>query len=276
MPPERRPPDDPREWLNRARSNLVRAQATLPGVYLEDLCFDAQQAAEKAIKAVLIARGVDFPPIHDLAGLLTILGQTGETIPPAIADAARLTRFAVATRYPGVDRAGHGRGAPTGRGDRRGGRRVGGCPHRTGVGEQDGDGSAANSVRATQASPLRTKHGETAAWRLVKLSASFLVAPALVGDIAFVRAADAGDGDVGAAETGGHRIADRGGSGRARISGNWSADGRGGVRDGRLSGLRRGVVETGHGRRKLDDRAGIGGRLRLRIGGFEIRSLIEE
>jgi HEPN domain-containing protein len=102
MPPERRPPDDPREWLNRARSNLLRAKATLPGVYLEDLCFDAQQAAEKAIKAVLIARGVAFPPIHDLARLLTILGQTGEAIPPDIADAARLTRFAVVTRYPGV------------------------------------------------------------------------------------------------------------------------------------------------------------------------------
>ena len=102
MPHERRPPDDPREWINRARSNLVRAQAMLPGVYLEDLCFDAQQAAEKAIKAVLIARGAVFPPIHDLAGLLTILGQNNEAIPPAIADAARLTRFAVSTRYPGV------------------------------------------------------------------------------------------------------------------------------------------------------------------------------
>jgi HEPN domain-containing protein len=102
MPHERRPPDDPREWINRARSNLVRAQAMLPGVYLEDLCFDAQQAAEKAIKAVLIARGAAFPPIHDLAGLLTILGQNNEAIPPAIADAARLTRFAVGARYPGV------------------------------------------------------------------------------------------------------------------------------------------------------------------------------
>jgi HEPN domain-containing protein len=102
MPPERRPPDDPREWINRARSNLVRAQANLPGVYLEDLCFDAQQAAEKAIKAVLIARGVYFPLVHDLARLLTILGQSGETIPPAIADATDLTRFAVVTRYPGV------------------------------------------------------------------------------------------------------------------------------------------------------------------------------
>jgi HEPN domain-containing protein len=81
MPHERRPPNDPREWINRARSNLVRAQAILPGVYLEDLCFDAQQAAEKAIKAVLITRGVNFPLIHDLAYLLTLLEQSGETIP---------------------------------------------------------------------------------------------------------------------------------------------------------------------------------------------------
>jgi HEPN domain-containing protein len=53
MPPERFSPDDPREWLNRAR-HLARAQAKITGVYLEDLCFDAQQAAEKAIKALLI------------------------------------------------------------------------------------------------------------------------------------------------------------------------------------------------------------------------------
>ena len=48
-PPERFPPDDPREWLNRARSNLVRAQHRIPGAYLEDLCFDAQQAAGEAV-----------------------------------------------------------------------------------------------------------------------------------------------------------------------------------------------------------------------------------
>ena len=66
-PPERLPPDDPREWLNRARSNLVRARRGEAGVYLEDLCFDAQQAAEKAVKAVLVAHKVDFPYVHDLA-----------------------------------------------------------------------------------------------------------------------------------------------------------------------------------------------------------------
>ena len=52
-PPERFPPDDPREWINRARSNLIKAANRVPGVYLEDLCFDAQQAAEKAVKALL-------------------------------------------------------------------------------------------------------------------------------------------------------------------------------------------------------------------------------
>lgn len=41
MQPERFPPDDPREWLNRARSNLAQAKLKQPYVYLEDLCFNA-------------------------------------------------------------------------------------------------------------------------------------------------------------------------------------------------------------------------------------------
>src|SRR2546425_7769613 len=70
MPPERFPPDDPREWLNRARSKRARARAKIPDAYLEDLCFDAQQAAEKAIKAVLLKKGGAFPYVPDLARLL--------------------------------------------------------------------------------------------------------------------------------------------------------------------------------------------------------------
>jgi HEPN domain-containing protein len=76
-PVNRFPPDDPREWLNRARSNLRRAAVPAEGVYLEDLCYDAQQAAEKAIKAVFIARGVRFPFVHDLDALLTALEELG-------------------------------------------------------------------------------------------------------------------------------------------------------------------------------------------------------
>ena len=35
----------------------------------ETLCFHAQQAAEKAIKAVLVAEGADLPRTHDLGVL---------------------------------------------------------------------------------------------------------------------------------------------------------------------------------------------------------------
>lgn len=99
-PPERFPPDDPREWMNRARSNLVLAQNRIPDAYLEDLCFDAQQAAEKAIKAVMIARGIEFPYVHDLGSLLSFLEEIEEPVPEAIRTAVSLTTYATATRYP--------------------------------------------------------------------------------------------------------------------------------------------------------------------------------
>lgn len=73
MSDEPRHASNPREWMNRARSNLAIAKNRIPDVYLEDLCFDAQQAAEKAIKAVFVARGIEFPFIHDLTRLLAIL-----------------------------------------------------------------------------------------------------------------------------------------------------------------------------------------------------------
>ena len=98
--PERFPADDPREWMNRARSSLSMAKNRVPQVYLEDLCFEAQQAAEKAVKALLIKRGIDFPYVHDLARLLSLLKEAGEAIPDAAGQARKLTRFATVTRYP--------------------------------------------------------------------------------------------------------------------------------------------------------------------------------
>jgi len=102
MAPERFPPDDPREWLNRAKSNLIQAKGEEPGVYWEDLCFQAQQAAEKSLKALLLHRGVRFPYVHDLAELVELLEQQGENIPSGIREVVRLTNYAVEARYPGL------------------------------------------------------------------------------------------------------------------------------------------------------------------------------
>ena len=101
-PPERFPPDDPRQWMNRARGNLARAKKRDPGFYLEDLCFDAQQAAEKAIKAMFVRRGMAFPYVHDLGLLLSLLEEAGEAIPEGVRRAEDLTLYAAITRYPGL------------------------------------------------------------------------------------------------------------------------------------------------------------------------------
>lgn len=105
MPPPLRDPEDPREWVRRARSNLARAAAGRPSpeVLYEDLAFDAQQAAEKAIKAVLVGRREAFPKTHSLERLLDLVKRTGEEVPTRVRQAARLTPFAAAARYPGVE-----------------------------------------------------------------------------------------------------------------------------------------------------------------------------
>jgi len=101
MQPERFPPDDPREWLRRAHSNLVHARCREAQVCLEDLCFQAQQAAEKAMKALLLARGLRPPYTHDLAMLLRLIEKSGDTPPAGLNRVVRLTDYAVETRYPG-------------------------------------------------------------------------------------------------------------------------------------------------------------------------------
>ena len=98
--PQRYPSSDCREWLNRARSNLALTKSEGTDIYLEDLCFNAQQAVEKAIKALLIKYGIEFPYTHDIAELLTLFQETGHSIPDFVKQAAGLTRFAVALRYP--------------------------------------------------------------------------------------------------------------------------------------------------------------------------------
>jgi HEPN domain-containing protein len=100
---KRRSPDNPDEWLRRAESSLALACAKTPGVLYEDLCYQAQQAAEKALKAVFVARKIPYPYTHDINALLSTLGQHCIAIPEELWDAVTLTSYASDTRYPGFD-----------------------------------------------------------------------------------------------------------------------------------------------------------------------------
>ncbi len=70
------------------------------GILLEDLCFHAQQAAEKALKAVLVANLLKFEKTHNLNRLLELLPEELE-IPSLVQEAVILTDYAVMSRYPG-------------------------------------------------------------------------------------------------------------------------------------------------------------------------------
>ena len=101
MQPEGVMPGSPRDWLRIARSDLALATAQPPaGVLLECLCFHAQQAAEKALKALLISRNAAFPKTHSLRMLLDLAGQFSP-VPAEVERAAILTDYAVTGRYPG-------------------------------------------------------------------------------------------------------------------------------------------------------------------------------
>jgi HEPN domain-containing protein len=91
--------------MTHARSNLARARAPKPAEVLwEDLCFDAEQAAEKAVKALLLHKGIEFPKTHSIGELLALLGRGGVAIPDEIKKADDLTDYASAARYPGFPR----------------------------------------------------------------------------------------------------------------------------------------------------------------------------
>jgi HEPN domain-containing protein len=98
MPPE---PDleYAREWLEMAQGDLEFASHyPAPERHYKRLCFFAQQAAEKAIKAVLVKEGVDFPFVHNVERLLKLVPpQVG--VPPGVQEAKILTDYAAIFRY---------------------------------------------------------------------------------------------------------------------------------------------------------------------------------
>lgn len=65
-PPPPLQPDDPKAWLRRAQNNLAYARHEVEGVLYEDPCFNAHQAAEKALKALLFHHEMTFPFTHEI------------------------------------------------------------------------------------------------------------------------------------------------------------------------------------------------------------------
>ena len=96
--------DDYKIWIKRAYNSLALAKVEKTDeICYEDLCYNAQQAVEKGLKALLIYYGENISrnlKTHDLFVLLKKLEQYVE-VPDNMIDAAVLTEYATDTRYPG-------------------------------------------------------------------------------------------------------------------------------------------------------------------------------
>ena len=82
-------------WIAKADERLIALDDSLAAV----VCFHAQQAVEKLLKALLVFAGVPFARTHDVIRLAQLL--PGDLAPPVpVADLAPLNRYAVEARYP--------------------------------------------------------------------------------------------------------------------------------------------------------------------------------
>jgi len=90
-----------RRWLSKARTDLALATVVLeqgPDMDPWVGCFHAQQAAEKALKAVPVARGMEPPYTHDLGALAAVMPDD-LSLDVSGNDLGDLTTFAPGPRY---------------------------------------------------------------------------------------------------------------------------------------------------------------------------------
>ena len=91
-------PHDAQKWLDFAREDLQMANLAMRDSLFNQVCFHAQQAAEKTLKYLLVTAGILPPKTHKLGDLLGLL-------PVAVPDdlyrkLLLLDRFYIPTRYP--------------------------------------------------------------------------------------------------------------------------------------------------------------------------------
>jgi len=90
-----------KNWLEKARRDLTTAKNGLAysEILTDIICFHAQQAGEKYLKAYLIWQAVDFPKTHSLEDLVLLASKKDSSFLSLMDQASLLTPYAVEIRY---------------------------------------------------------------------------------------------------------------------------------------------------------------------------------
>jgi HEPN domain-containing protein len=91
-------------WVSRAKDDRLCIANNLAAAVVpwSAICFHAQQAAEKYLKAFLISRGTPVGRTHDLEFLIGECGKHDPTLSVLLNDCQALSGHAVDSRYPDV------------------------------------------------------------------------------------------------------------------------------------------------------------------------------
>lgn len=97
-----KPEELARLWLKKAEHDLITARQTLllPDGPTDTACFHAQQAVEKALKALLTFHRVSFPKIHELVRLLDMAIAYLPELGNFRTHFAEISNYSVEVRYP--------------------------------------------------------------------------------------------------------------------------------------------------------------------------------
>lgn len=88
-------------WLEFAEYDLKSARWQLEGKIYTSACYVSQQAAEKALKALILSCDNIPPKIHSLDRLIAILKDLKVDISSIETEAQELDQYYITTRYPG-------------------------------------------------------------------------------------------------------------------------------------------------------------------------------
>jgi len=94
-----------KEWIKKADNDLIiceRESLSTPPVY-DAICFHAEQAVEKYLKAILQEKEKAIPKTHDLEKIVDLCKEWLPHLEDFVKDMIWLTSFAVEIRYPGIE-----------------------------------------------------------------------------------------------------------------------------------------------------------------------------
>ena len=95
-------PNDINDWLSQAEDDLKWAKHDFSGGFYSQVCFIAQQIAEKALKAYLLSQEKTVKKTHNLPTLLEQCQKHHRNFSQFIKPGGLLDTYYTETRYPSL------------------------------------------------------------------------------------------------------------------------------------------------------------------------------